>query len=313
MTQMSDMPIQVAIAINRRFLPAAAAMMASALHNRADDDALVFHVMHCELTDADQGRLSRMTELAPEHCRIVYHRIDMQAQQDFVITGHLSAETYFRLQIQDMLPELDRIIYLDVDIVVRTSLRELWQLDFQDNLIAAAGEHDLMAADYDQLQMPPGMRFGAGMMVYDLQAMRHEPMWDTYLHAMDRYRQIGDVSDQTLVNHVCAGRVRRLALRWNAGTIVYRKVVDFDGYDQADVIASITDPAIAHYYGRRKPWQFCRDIHPYAREYWQYLAMTPWKWQGFKGLLKRIVLRRKRTDTCTYAQLLKAGKVPNLD
>ncbi len=51
--------------------------------------------------------------------------------------SHISVATYFRLFSTELLPELDKAIYLDCDILVRGSLKELWNMDMGGNYLAA--------------------------------------------------------------------------------------------------------------------------------------------------------------------------------
>jgi lipopolysaccharide biosynthesis glycosyltransferase len=304
--------IHVVIAINHEFVPHAAAMLASLLCNRNQDDHLMIHVMHNQLSERDKDRLRRLEKLADGFCQITYRKIRIEDHQDFVITGHLSIETYFRLQLPELFPELSRIIYLDVDLLVRTSLAQLWQMDLARNLIAAAGEDDNTARDYAELGMNPGQRFNAGLMVCDLDAMRKLRLWEAYQLAMTKFADHIYVNDQYLLNHVLAGQVLFLPLRWNHCSSIYRRPLEFAMYDQQDIVASIADPAILHFQGKRKPWQMQRDIHLYAHEYWRYLAMTSWKWNCWKGWLKKLFLTRKTSDDSTYKRLIDAGLLPGM-
>src|SRR5699024_11135959 len=59
--------------------------------------------------------------------------------QDAPISDRYPKEMYYRLFAAQYLPqELDRILYLDPDLVVINSLRSLYEIDFGDNLFAAA-------------------------------------------------------------------------------------------------------------------------------------------------------------------------------
>ena len=58
-----------------------------------------------------------------------------------------------------------------------------------------------------------------------------------------------------------------------------------------EIIETVKDPAIIHYTDAIKPWHYKFET-PYVKEYYKYLALTPWKgyyppgWT-FRGMLKK--------------------------
>jgi UDP-glucose:(galactosyl)LPS alpha-1,2-glucosyltransferase len=55
--------------------------------------------------------------------------------------GHISVSTYFRLCLDKLMPtNVSRAIYLDSDILIRGSLRELWAVDLGENVLAAVSD-----------------------------------------------------------------------------------------------------------------------------------------------------------------------------
>ena len=82
-----------------------------------------------------------MAELLKQfsRCRIQYRVVDDTFDQSFEIRG-ITAATYYRLLIPELIPEYDKVIYADVDIIFRMDLSELYETEIGNNYIAATRE-----------------------------------------------------------------------------------------------------------------------------------------------------------------------------
>ena len=82
-----------------------------------------------------------MDDLRRSFLECTFHFIEVKEEEfkGFPISSRYPLEIYYRLFASDLLPKtLDRILYLDVDIVVIHSLRELYNMDFERNLYIAS-------------------------------------------------------------------------------------------------------------------------------------------------------------------------------
>ena len=190
----------------------------------------------------------------------------------------------YRLLLGEVLPaELTRVLYLDVDIVVRRPLTELWESDTGDAVIGAVRDayRPWVVRDprlpWRERGVPPNAPFfNSGMMLVSL------PRW--------RAREIGPqalavtesipVMDQCALNTVIAGDFAALHPRWNVQS--YHLTGDeclaygAEGRDRVD--EALADPAIVHFTGGtfNRPWEApCGN--PYAREWIEWLDRTEWR------------------------------------
>lgn len=72
-------------------------------------------------------------------------------------TDHVSVATYFRLVFSEVLPaDIDKVIYMDGDVIVRGSIRPMWDTDISGYALAAVVDDGFsMSAKYDRLGYPP--------------------------------------------------------------------------------------------------------------------------------------------------------------
>lgn len=99
------------------------------------DKNIDFYILHHDLNQ------KHMDDLRRSFLECTFHFIEVKEEEfkGFPISSRYPLEIYYRLFASDLLPKtLDRILYLDVDIVVIQSLRELYNMDFESNLYIAS-------------------------------------------------------------------------------------------------------------------------------------------------------------------------------
>ena len=301
-----DNPIHVVITFDRNFLPHAAAMIASVFSNMRSSDYVIIHVMHTDLTSEHQQKLCTLEKLCPLRAKVEFTIVDLDLLNTFPKLKNFPVAAFFRLLIQDLFPDLARVIYLDVDMIVRCSLAELWMTDLKDNLVGAVELEDSISHEYDRIGIRHGIRFNAGVILFNLAAMRLLSIWDIYIQALEEFKDKTSADDQKLLNHVMANKMLVLSCKWNHTTSIYRDSVFFTQYGKQQLLEAIDDPCIIHFTGRRKPWLIERDRHGYAMEYWHYLAMTPWRYRCWRKIVKALFWRRNKIEADSTQSQLKA-------
>jgi lipopolysaccharide biosynthesis glycosyltransferase len=143
--------------------------------------------------------------------------------------GEQSTAAYRRIFLADLLAGIDRVIYIDVDVLVRRDLLRLWQIDLNGLPFGAVPE-PWWAADPARLTLFPAGYFNSGILLQDLPAWRREGLTDRvvdYIRAWRAGRQIGLAPGsagasppklwgfQNEMNAALAGRWRPLGQEWN--------------------------------------------------------------------------------------------------
>jgi lipopolysaccharide biosynthesis glycosyltransferase len=243
-------------------------------------------------------------------------RPDLSLIDDLQISRHVNLVTYYRLLMPWVLPEtIDRVIFLDADLLVRRDISELWDLDQGSAACLAVPDtaapcidarvalpnfdrsHRFLAAvepvpNYRELGLPPTAKyFNAGVLVVNLQRWRDEQICNQALECLRQHKQHVRWWDQYALNVVLAGKWKELDARWNQGGHAY----SFPSWSESPLTADIfrqlrRDPWIVHFTSQHKPWHyFCR--HPMLREYLNAIDRTDWsgwrpKYPSEQGLRK---------------------------
>lgn len=240
------------------------------------------------LTRQNEEILRNQTERLGGTFRIakVDNEIKKQLPMPKIAAQHISIATYYRLFVEELLPEtVEKCIYLDCDMIVRGSLRKLWNVNVENKPIAACYQHNTWATNtykgrknrYELLGMQnPIGYFNAGMLVINLKYWREKRMKDNLLNYMHIYYDKIINHDQDILNGYLYKDVVSLSNIWNFRLPL---VLDYYGdfYVNKKIKKEIQDNAIIiHYVNRPKPWEYSCN-HPYVREYYKYLNMTVYK------------------------------------
>lgn len=117
---------------------------------------------------------------------------------------------YYRIFAAQFLPrELDRILYLDPDVVAINSLNALYNIDFQENLFAAATDvyEPLEKLNRVRLKMPKNSTYvNSGVMMLNLSPLREQQNIDEVFDYIQEYKNRLIFPDQDVINGLYGGR-----------------------------------------------------------------------------------------------------------
>ena len=182
----------------------------------------------------------------------------------FRITEDFPKYTYFRLFLADLAPnDVDAALFLDADIIVAKSIRDLAEFDIKNHYIAAVSETsvDNNVLRLNKLGFPATGYFNAGVILINIKAWREEKLSNKFLSIADKYHENLEWVDQDILNMYFSNNWHQLDKKFNA-IHLNRKLPE--------------EPVIIHYNTYSKPW-FYVDTHPYNYLYQRYLKLTPFK------------------------------------
>lgn len=171
--------------------------------------------------------------------------------------SRISKETYYRLLLGDFLPKsVDRILYLDPDIVILKPLDELYNLDFQGH-VCAATRHTysfMERVNLFRLRMKQSTHYvNAGVIMVDVDAWRKTITTEQIVQFISDNIKRLKLSDQDALNIIFEHKILFIdECKFNLDEKTYfcwhfLKKIDMDWVDKNTVIV--------HYNGSQKPWQ----------------------------------------------------------
>lgn len=196
---------------------------------------------------------------------------------------NISIETYFRLLAFVLLPEVEKILYLDADIIINDSIEELWNIDMDNYCIAGVADQGTVQEDMYHRALW-GMKktstyINGGVLIMNLVNIRKKISLNMLLDYMDRMRGKLKYQDQDIINVIFENDILYLPQKYNY-TPIYQSKKDF--VLSCFPLQKKIKPSIIHYMGDMKPW-YDYYGYKYFKEYKKYCRKT----RGVK-LKKRI-------------------------
>lgn len=188
----------------------------------------------------------------------------------------LSIATYYRLFLTELLPlDVHKILYLDVDMIVRHSLDLLWDTDVNDCAIAAVPDMDEQS-HINSKRLPYPMEtgyFNAGMLLINVDYWREHQLFAKFFDFVWHNRKLLLAHDQDTLNCFFYNKKRTLPATYNfQNGFIYRNA-NYNGEFAKTIESSKHNPAIVHY-TCSKPWNLdCNNPMMYAWFYYKDRSM----------------------------------------
>lgn len=192
--------------------------------------------------------------------------------------GYINLSTYYRLLIVKLFPFLDKILYLDCDMIVRGNLLPLWNTDINNYAIASIVDTwSKVQEGASRLHYPKEeLYYNAGMGLYNLAFLRDFD-FDNKVHnfVKEHYDWIL-LHDQDILNAVLHGNFKEVSIVWNVMNNAIVRKCDISPRQKEELLQNLQSIMIIHYTGPIKPWHK-ECYHPLKKEYWHYLNLSPLK------------------------------------
>lgn len=247
----------ILVTLDRNYLPVLRTMLYS-LSQSDREGIFTVYIAHNSLTEEDFAKLCAVLP----RTELVDVTLSSEMFADAPISDRYPKEMYYRLFAAQYLPEqLDRILYLDPDIVVINSLRSLYEIDFGDKLFAAASHiesHTFKNLNRRRLHLSEQARYiNSGVMMMNLPLLRTEQNPQEIYQFIEEHKNSLLLPDQDVLNALYADRTIFLdPLVYNLGEKYLRlKNLHLPRGEKLGLDWVRQHTAIIHYYGRNKPWK----------------------------------------------------------
>ena len=166
---------------------------------------------------------------------------------------------------------MEKLIYVDSDLLFLADVRELWEFPL-DGYPAAAVMGRQRKAHLQNLDLPEDARyFNSGVMLYNLKQMHAENCTRQFAQVREKYADKLKYPDQDILNIVFRDRCRPLPVAWNFYTSLYRNPPQEGLYSTEDILNALQNPGVAHFSGVHKPWKLLKyHRHPFSFCYYQF-------------------------------------------
>ncbi len=249
-------PYHILVTLDRNYLKVLSVMLYS-LSQSDPEGVYTVYVVNNTLTEEDFASLSALLP----RTELVNVRVPEDLLQNAPVSDRYPTEMYYRLFAARYLPQqLERILYLDPDLVVLHSLRSLYQIDFDSKLFAAASHIEsrtFRELNRRRLHLSEHAKYlNSGVMMMNLALLRKESP-QTIIDYIQSHKATLLLPDQDVLNALYADRTVPLdPLVYNLGEKYLRlKNLHLPPQEKLTLDWVRSNTAIVHYYGRNKPWK----------------------------------------------------------
>lgn len=261
--------VAIAVAANDYFIPYCATFLKSMAEHSNSDKNYDILLLSQDVSDINVKNVKKMLSAWKNISLRVLDPSVLIDQYTFHIEGHFSKETYYRLVLPELLPNYDKVLYLDSDMIAMDDVAKIYDEDIDGYLLAACHDADTAGlyngyrkdkkeyTDKILKLKEPYQYFQAGVLLLNLKEFRKRYTTKQVLDfAVSEKWQL---LDQDILNKLCEGAVKYIDMSWNV-------MVDFAGIRINQIIAlaprwlnemyqeARKNPKIIHYAGPQKPW-----------------------------------------------------------
>ena len=280
----------IVYAADNRFAEILGVSLVSLFENNKDMGNIIVYIFDNDICNENKNRIEEIFRIYNRKppiwikCLNITEILSMRISVD---RGSLSQ--YARLFIARNLPDgLTRVLYLDCDIIIEKSIKELWNIDLHGMTIGALKDAFSKYYRANINLLPNDIMFNSGVMLIDLVRWKEQNIEEKLLEFITQKKGKIQQGDQGALNAVLSKDTYCLNPKYNSVTIfydfsysemmIYRKPPK-DYYTEEQIKIATEDPTIVHFttsFLSKRPWvEGCK--HRYVEEWLKYKKISPWK------------------------------------
>ncbi|WP_109078719.1 DUF4422 domain-containing protein [Aggregatibacter kilianii] len=269
--------INIVFSIDDNYARYCAVAIKSILDFVNKDQKIHFYIVHDpnKLSEKSKAFLSSFEDFSIRFTFIKVNNADFNFYP--LNREHISVATYYRLALPKLLPDtVNKIIYLDSDIIVLDNIAKLWNESMDSSPIAGVLDEGGVL-QIRRLGLPLSHNYiNAGITLMDINKLRSINLDHLFSRILYENYDLITLQDQDIINIAFSNNIKKLPLRWNVQSRMYKQNELEYAYSQKELEEAALCPAIVHFSDRNKPWQYsCKHLLKfYFKHYDQLLGHT---------------------------------------
>ena len=258
------------------YAPYCLVSMRSLLENNPDLKPSHFYVLS---NDIDESNKQKMEELCEEY-NCMLSIIDCIPVIESIFEDgailNFNPSSFLRIFIPQILPELDKALFLDSDTLVFQGIKELYDTDISDYYCAMSFNMPIYSTMLNEAQLDfDSGYYNAGVILLNLELWRQDNIQGRILRYYFSHGGNFPTDDQSVINAIVSHRTMVIPYKYNAmiGTFYwsYKKFcsinTEIGKKSYAEYMEAKSKPVIVHFNGPGvRPWEhLC--AHPYSKDY----------------------------------------------
>lgn len=239
----------------------AIAIMSVLLTNK--DEEISFYILSQSLTEENKEILKTTVLRYSSKNQIYFCILTSSIIDKFSSTikkeDHVSLAAYLRLFIPSLIPDnVQKILYLDGDIICVDSLLPLYETDLKDYSIAAIYDditnklETFVRLKYEK----KNGYFNSGVMLLNLNYWRLNKIQEKVLDFMLKNKEICVWHDQDALNKILNGTVKFTSIKYNVLERLFENENNYPTSFDTEIKEAVENPVIIHFATNKKPWVY---------------------------------------------------------
>lgn len=278
---MTDNIINIALCFDENMWKEAAVTITSILVNAEKETVHhIYCVVSKNVSMKNREMLLSVAAAQSQVSKIIF--IEAPGSYENSVCIHaITTAMYTRLMLHSLLPDIEKIIYLDIDVIVRQSLAPFYNTDIKEYFLGAcldvlniSGEWNYFDFNNFVLPLKKGFYINSGVLLMNLKKIREENIDEKWVALSTDSRL--KFPDQDILNSTCMDKIKFLPIKYNilvSSIEKYYTLAEENILDISYVKEHLANPAILHFAGQ-KPW---KAKVAFYEEWWYYASMTPFK------------------------------------
>lgn len=258
------MKISIAYAPDDNYVNQTVVSMKSALeHNKQVE----FIIMYSKLSAESMQKLGAVGG----SLRLI--KMDESQFADLTLSKWVTVQAWFRIKLPDLCKDLDKVLYLDCDTLIRGNLDELFSLDLTDKYLAGVKDVWGVSKYVKRLGMKSGVYVNSGMLLFNCDYCRKEHFFDKVVEFAKNNTKIIEFCDQDSINKVVDEYKLVISPKYNLMDTWWRGgYYEFEGEEETEYLQAKENPIIAHLTGLKPAFKGCGN--KFKDEWWEVAKKT---------------------------------------
>lgn len=251
---MTKQKINLLVTLNEAYLPYLNTLLFSVLYHNPNTYFIVY-LLHTSIREEATEQTKKILGTCGE---LIMIEADAHGFDGAPTTDQFPTEMYYRIMAAKYLPDtVDRVLYLDPDIIVNGPLSELYETPLGDNYFAAASHNGSVMRLFNGIRL--GLKKGSpyinsGVLLMNLKLLRKEQNLDDVFNYIEKKHSKLCLPDQDIISGLYGDKIIKL------DTYVYNMTDRLYRYDRIfgkhrSVEWYREHSVIFHYCGKNKPWK----------------------------------------------------------
>ena len=206
----------IAFCVNNAYIEKVAVVMVSLLENHPEN-YFNFYIFSSDLTD---GSLKYLNKLHSKYNNFEVSKVEVPTDLFKSLKlniEYISIETYYRYAIAELLPDLDKILYIDADLIINNNINQFYDTDISDYYVAGVEDY-LIKRENHKIEIgltSDDVYINAGVLLMNLQKLRQDDMCQKLIKATQDLWDKIKYQDQDILNIMCKGKIKQVDSIYN--------------------------------------------------------------------------------------------------